>query len=114
MPDPLSQTFSALADPTRRAILAELALGERTVSQLVEGRGMSQPAISKHLKVLQQAGLIERGREAQTRPCRIAPRGLDAASGWIDRCRADWEDAFGRMDALLAGMAAPRDKGGTP
>ena len=108
MHDRLSLAFSALADPTRRAILAELALGERTVNQLVEGRGLSQPAISKHLKVLQRAGLIERGREAQTRPCRIVPEGLEAARGWIDRCRADWEEAFERMDSLLAAMPAER------
>ena len=114
IPDPLSQIFSALADPTRRAILAELALGERTVSQLVEGRGLSQPAISKHLKVLQRAGLIERGREAQRRPCRIAPEGLEVARRWIDRCRADWEEAFGRMDALLAAMPARQGEADQP
>ena len=106
MSDPLSLAFSALADPTRRAILAQLALGERSVNELVEGRGLSQPAISKHLKVLERAGLIERGREAQKRPCRLAPGAMDAARDWIDRCRADWEGAFDRMDALLVTLAA--------
>jgi DNA-binding transcriptional ArsR family regulator len=114
MSDALSLAFSALADPTRRGILAELALGERTVNDLVEGRKLSQPAISKHLKVLERAGLIERGRDAQKRPCRLAPKGLDVARRWIDRCRADWEQAFDRMDALLAAMPAQIDDGGDP
>ncbi|MFN3549856.1 MAG: ArsR/SmtB family transcription factor [Mesorhizobium sp.] len=112
MTDTLSLAFAALADPTRRGILAQLALGERTVNELVEGRGLSQPAISKHLKVLERAGLIERGRDAQKRPCRLAPEGLEVARRWIDRCRADWEGAFDRMDALLAAMPARADDGG--
>ncbi len=104
MADSLDRTFAALADPTRRAILAELALGERTVNDLVAGRGLSQPAISKHLKVLETAGLIRRGRVAQTRPCMLAPEALVAVDRWLDLYRARWTEAFDRMDALIASL----------
>lgn len=95
--DPLSQTFAALASPVRRAILARLADGEATVNQIAEPFDLTLPAISKHLKVLEQAGLISRSREAQWRPCRLEPAQLDTASQWLDRYR----DAFAeRLDLL--------------
>jgi len=97
----LDATFSALADPTRRAILARLALGETSVSELAEPFAMSMPAISKHLKVLQRAGLIERGREAQWRPCRLAPAPLKDASDWLEHYRRFWEESFDRLDEYL-------------
>ena len=97
----LDTTFAALADPTRRAILARLALGEASVMELAEPFAMSQPAISKHLKVLERAGLISRGRDAQRRPCRIEPRALAEASGWLESYRRLWEGNFQRLDALL-------------
>jgi DNA-binding transcriptional ArsR family regulator len=97
----LNATFSALADPTRRAILARLASGESSVSELAEPFEMSMPAISKHLKVLQRAGLIERGREAQWRPCRLAARPLKDASDWLDRYRRFWEESFDRLEDYL-------------
>ncbi len=97
----LNATFAALADPTRRAILARLAAGETSVSELAEPFEMSMPAISKHLKVLQRAGLIERGREAQWRPCRLAPAPLKDASDWLDRYRRFWEEAFDRLEDYL-------------
>jgi DNA-binding transcriptional ArsR family regulator len=100
--DPLSATFSALADPTRRAILARLAAGETSVSQLAEPFDMSMPAVSKHLKVLERAGLIARGREAQWRPCRLEPAPLKQASDWIESYRRFWEESFDRLDAYLA------------
>jgi len=99
--DRLDATFSALADPTRRAILARLASGETSVSQLAEPFEMSMPAISKHLKVLERAGLIERGREAQWRPCRLAPAPLKDASDWLDHYRAFWEERFDRLEEYL-------------
>ena len=99
--DRLSTTFAALADPTRRAILARLALGETSVSELAEPFEMSLPAISKHLKVLERAGLISRGRDAQRRPRRIEGRPLAAASGWLEGYRRFWEGRFQRLDALL-------------
>lgn len=99
--DRLNATFAALADPTRRAILARLALGEATVMQLAEPFAMSQPAISKHLKVLEGAGLISRGRDAQRRPCRIQAAPLAEANGWIERYREIWEGNFQRLDDLL-------------
>jgi len=99
--DHLNATFSALADPTRRAILARLASGETSVSELAEPFEMSMPAISKHLKVLQRAGLIERGREAQWRPCRLAPGPLKDASDWLDRYRRFWEESFDRLEDYL-------------
>src|SRR5271167_188003 len=100
-PDRLNATFSALADPTRRAILARLASGETSVSELAEPFEMSMPAISKHLKVLQRAGLIERGREAQWRPCRLAAGPLKDASDWLEHYRRFWEDAFDRLEDYL-------------
>ena len=100
-PERLDATFSALADPTRRAILARLAAGETSVSELAEPFAMSMPAISKHLKVLQRAGLIERSREAQWRPCRLAPAPLKDASEWLDRYRRFWEESFDRLEDYL-------------
>jgi DNA-binding transcriptional ArsR family regulator len=102
--DRLSTTFAALADPTRRAILARLASGEATVMQLAEPFDMSQPAISKHLKVLERAGLISRGRDAQRRPCRIEAVPLAQANEWLERYRELWEAAYLRLDALLDEM----------
>jgi len=97
----LDSTFAALADPTRRAILARLALGETSVKELAEPFEMSQPAISKHLKVLERAGLIERGREAQMRPARLNPAALKGAAEWIEEYRQFWEASFDRLDAYL-------------
>jgi DNA-binding transcriptional ArsR family regulator len=97
----LDATFAALADPTRRAILARLAAGEASVSELARPFAISQPAISKHLRVLERAGLISRGRDAQRRPCRIEGRPLRAASRWLERYRRIWEGNFRRLDALL-------------
>ena len=102
----LDTTFAALADPTRRAILARLAQGEATVMELAEPFAMSQPAISKHLKVLERAGLITRGRDAQRRPCRIQAQPLAEANGWLEEYRRLWEGNFQRLDALLEEMKA--------
>jgi DNA-binding transcriptional ArsR family regulator len=99
--DHLSVVFGALADPTRRAILARLAEGQATVNQLAEPFDMTLPAISKHLKVLERARLISRGREAQWRPCRLEAEGLREASEWVDRYRAFWESSFDKLDAHL-------------
>jgi DNA-binding transcriptional ArsR family regulator len=99
--DPLSATLSALADPTRRAILARLAKGEATVNELAAPFDISLPAISRHLKVLESAGLISRGREAQWRPCRLEVKPLKAVDGWLDRYRQLWEGSFDKMDAYL-------------
>jgi DNA-binding transcriptional ArsR family regulator len=99
--DPLSTTFAALADPTRRAILARLARGEATVSELAAPFDLSLPAISKHLKVLQRAGLIEQGRQAQWRPCRLTPEPLRDVADWIDQYRRHWEESFDRLDEYL-------------
>ena len=99
--DLLSTTFAALADPTRRAILARLALGEATVTELAAPFDMSLPGISKHLKVLQRAGLIEQGRQAQWRPCRLAPGPLRDVASWVEQYRRHWEDSFERLDAYL-------------
>mgnify|MGYP001133345082 CR=1 FL=1 len=99
--DSLSQIFSALADPTRRGMLAMLAEGEKTVTELVESFDLSQPAISKHLKVLEQAGLIERGREAQWRPARLQAAPLKEAFAWVGRYRQHWEQSFDRLDEYL-------------
>ncbi|MEV4174368.1 metalloregulator ArsR/SmtB family transcription factor [Nonomuraea sp. NPDC049709] len=96
--DQLSLTFAALADPTRRAILARLADGEATVNQLAEPFDMSLQAVSKHLKVLERAGLISRGRDAQWRPCRLETAPLETASEWIDRYRGRWSDRFDRLE----------------
>jgi DNA-binding transcriptional ArsR family regulator len=106
MADRLSATFSALADPTRRAILARLALGESSVSELAEPFDISLPAISRHLKVLEHAGLIARGREAQWRPCRIAPVSLRQVDGWLGNFRKFWDENFNRLDGLLDEMKA--------
>jgi DNA-binding transcriptional ArsR family regulator len=105
-PDPLSVTFSALADPTRRAILARLTLGETSVTELAEPFSMSLPAISKHLKVLEHAGLIARGREAQWRPCRITPIALKEVDGWLDKYRRFWDESFDRLDDYLQELQA--------
>ena len=99
--DSLSMTFQALADPTRRAILARLAEGETSVSELAKPFDMSLPAVSKHLKVLERAGLISRGRDAQWRPCRLEPAPLEEARRWIDLHRTIWEESFSRLDDLL-------------
>jgi DNA-binding transcriptional ArsR family regulator len=100
--DRLDATFAALADPTRRAILARLAAGEATVTELAAPFAMSQPAVSKHLKVLERAGLVSRGRDAQRRPCRLEARPLRAATDWLEHYRAFWEESYQRLDALLA------------
>jgi DNA-binding transcriptional ArsR family regulator len=100
-PDPLSTTFAALADPTRRAMLARLAKGEATVTELAAPFELSLPAISKHLKVLQKAGLVEQGRQAQWRPCRLSPAPLRDVADWVGQYRRHWEDSFERLDAYL-------------
>jgi DNA-binding transcriptional ArsR family regulator len=100
----LSATFSALADPTRRAILARLASGDATVLELAKPFDMSLPAISKHLKVLEHAGLISRGRDAQRRPCRIEAAPLKEAHRWMERYRRFWEESFDRLDDYLHEM----------
>ncbi|OAI22644.1 transcriptional regulator [Methylosinus sp. R-45379] len=102
MPDPLSATFAALADPTRRAILARLAQGEASVGELAAPFSISQPAVSKHLKVLEQAGLITRGRAAQSRPCKLDAARLREVSDWLETYRRFWEESFDRLDAYLA------------
>ena len=107
--DPLSTTFSALADPTRRAILSRLASGEATVTQLAEPFRMSLPAISKHLKVLERAGLITQGREAQWRPRRLEPAPLKDVSDWVESYREMWEARLDRLDTYLRGLQAQRD-----
>ena len=100
----LNSTFIALSDPTRRAILAKLATGESSVLELAAPFSMSQPAISKHLKVLERAGLISRGRDAQRRPCRIEAKRLAEANRWLERYRKVWEGNFQRLDSLLDHM----------
>jgi DNA-binding transcriptional ArsR family regulator len=102
----LDTTFAALADPTRRAIMARLASGEATVMELAQPFAMSQPAISKHLKVLERAHLISRGRDAQRRPCRLAARPLAEAAVWLEGYRQFWEESFERLDQLLEEMKA--------
>jgi DNA-binding transcriptional ArsR family regulator len=111
--DPLSTTFAALADPTRRAILARLALGETSVTELAEPFDMSLPAISKHLKVLEHAGLIARGREAQWRPFRIAPVSLREVDGWLGNFRRFWDENFNRLDDYLEELKAQEVKKAT-
>jgi DNA-binding transcriptional ArsR family regulator len=108
--DHLSVTFAALADPTRRAILARLALGECSVTELAEPFDMSMPAVSKHLRVLERAGLIARGREAQWRPCRIEAGPLRAVADWTERYRHMWEARFDRLDTYLQRMHAKKEK----
>lgn len=109
-PDRLDATFAALADPTRRAILARLASGEASVTELAEPFSMSQPAISKHLKVLERAGLISQGRDAQRRPRRLEARPLAEANEWLERYRELWEVRFQHLDALLGELKAKATK----
>ncbi len=109
-PARLDATFAALADPTRRAILARLAVGEASVGELAEPFAMSQPAISKHLKVLERAGLVTRGRDAQRRPVRLEAAPLAQANGWLEDYRRIWEANFGRLDALLDQMKSDAAK----
>ena len=111
--DRLDHTFLALADPTRRAILARLARSEASVMELAEPFDMSQPAISKHLKILERAGLVSRGRDAQRRPCKLEARPLEAVHAWLERYRQMWDTNFERLDALLAELEplqAPKQK----
>jgi DNA-binding transcriptional ArsR family regulator len=108
--DPLSTTFAALADPTRRAMLARLAKGEATVTELAAPFDLSLPAISKHLKVLQKAGLVEQGRQAQWRPCRLAPGPLREVADWIGQYKRHWEDSFERLDAYLRDVRGTIDQ----
>jgi DNA-binding transcriptional ArsR family regulator len=110
--DHLSAKFAALADPTRRAILARLALGETSVGELAKPFDISGPAISKHLKVLERAGLIARGREAQWRPCRIEPRALKSVDDWLERYRRFWEERFDRLDVYLRELQAKEKRRG--
>ena len=108
--DQLSLTFGALADPTRRAILARLALGEADVSELMKPFDLSQPAISKHLNVLERAGLVMRGRDAQRRPRKLEARPLAEATEWLERYREYWEASFDRLDGLLSELKATEKK----
>ena len=110
MPDALSATFSALADPTRRAILARLTLGETAVTELAKPFDMSLPAISKHLKVLERAGLIARGREAQWRPCRIEPKALKSVDDWLEGYRRFWEERLDRLEDYLRELQTQEKK----
>jgi DNA-binding transcriptional ArsR family regulator len=110
----LDAVFAALADPTRRAILARLASGEASVNELAEPFAMSQPAISKHLKVLERAGLISRGQQAQRRPRRLEAQPLAAASAWLERYREFWEGQYQRLEALLEEMTSGRSRAGGP
>jgi DNA-binding transcriptional ArsR family regulator len=110
--DPLSTTFAALADPTRRAILARLAAGEASVSELAEPFAMSLPAVSKHLKVLERAGLIARGRDAQWRPCRLVADPLGDASAWLETYRQFWDQSLDRLDAYLGELQGKGKDGG--
>jgi DNA-binding transcriptional ArsR family regulator len=108
--DNLDATFAALADPTRRAILARLASGEASVLELAEPFAISQPAVSKHLKVLERAGLVSRGRDAQRRPRRLEPGPLAEATEWLERYRQIWEGNFARLDAVLDELKTIQDK----
>ena len=110
--DRLDATFTALADPTRRAILARLAQGEATVNELAEPFAMSLPAISKHLKVLERAGLISRGRDAQRRPCRLEPAPLQAVAGWAEQHVREWEERLDRLDGYLKQLQRTQKKRG--
>ena len=107
-PDPLGAKFAALADPTRRAILARLAQGETSVSELAEPFAMSMPAVSKHLKVLETAGLISRSRAAQWRPCKLEPQALRSVDRWLDDYRQLWEERFDRLDGYLRELQAEK------
>lgn len=109
MNDPLSVTLAALADPTRRAILARLADGQATVNEIAAPFDISLPAVSRHLKVLESAGLIARGREAQWRPCRLSPEPLRAVDDWVARYRRFWGESFDRLDAYIAEMTDKTD-----
>jgi DNA-binding transcriptional ArsR family regulator len=111
-PARLDATFAALADPTRRAILARLAKGQASVLELAEPFAMSQPAISKHLKVLERAGLVSHGRDRQRRPRRLEPKPLAEANQWLERYREYWEASFGRLDALLEELKVTEKKRG--
>jgi DNA-binding transcriptional ArsR family regulator len=111
-PDHLNRTFAALADPTRRAILARLASGEASVTELAEPFAMSLPGISKHLKVLERAGLIVRGREAQWRPCRLDPGPLKGAADWLEHYRRFWEESFDRLENYLKDLQGKGRKRG--
>ena len=108
--DHLSATFAALADPTRRAILARLAKGESSVTDLAEPFAMSMPAVTKHLKVLERAGLITRGRQAQWRPCRLQAQALRAASGWMEQYRQFWDERLDRLDDYLQQLQASQNE----
>ena len=110
--DHLSSTFAALADPTRRAILARLASGQCSVTELAEPFEMSMPAVSKHLKVLERAGLIARGREAQWRPCRLNAGRLKEIADWVEHYRRFWEESFDRLDAYLRELKSKEKKHG--
>ena len=110
LPDQLSATFGALADPTRRAILARLAAGETSVTELAEPFDMSLPAVSKHLKVLEHAGLITRGRSAQWRPCQLHAGPLKEVAHWVDEYRRFWEESFDRLDDYLQVLKAEEKK----
>jgi DNA-binding transcriptional ArsR family regulator len=112
MEDPISSTFSALADPTRRAILARLALGETSVTELAAPFAMSMPAVSRHLRVLEKAGLIARGREAQWRPCKLKAEPLKQAADWLDEYRRFWEESFDRLDDYLKTLQAKEGRDG--
>jgi DNA-binding transcriptional ArsR family regulator len=108
----LDATFAALADPTRRAILSRLAEGDATVMELAAPFAMSQPAVSKHLKVLERAGLVSRGRDAQRRPVHLEAAPLAAATGWLEGYRSFWERRYGRLDTLLDRLQAPPEPPG--
>lgn len=112
MPDSLSTTFAALSDPTRRAILARLATGEISVTELARPFEMSMPAVSKHLKVLERAGLIARGRDAQWRPCRLEPGPLKDVAEWVEHYRQFWEQSFDRLDDYLRELKTKEQKHG--
>jgi DNA-binding transcriptional ArsR family regulator len=107
--DQLSLTFAALADPTRRAILARLASGEASVKELAEPFKMTLPAVTKHLKVLQRAGLITQGRRAQWRPCRLEAKPLREAADWIEHYRRFWDESFDRLDEYLSELRGPEE-----
>jgi DNA-binding transcriptional ArsR family regulator len=111
MTDSLSTTFAALADPTRRAILARLALGEVSVNEIAAPFEMSLPAVSRHLKVLEHAGLITRSRDAQWRPCKLRADQLKSATDWLEGYRRFWEESFDRLDGYLAKLKAERVRG---
>ena len=110
--DTLDATFAALADPTRRAILARLASGEASVNELAEPFEITLPAVSKHITVLERAGLISRGRVAQSRPCRLEPAPLREAAGWVVQYRRFWEGSFDRLDDYLRELQGGEDAGG--